>query len=454
MEKLPVCIIMVMLLFCFTGWAVADEPQPSADAIAEMKEQIMQQQKMIEQQNKMLTQMMARIEQLESQQKQSDAKMEEKISTAVDQKKMGTLPDSFKWVQNVKISGDLRYRHESIDAEGSNHRWVNGRTRHRIRARLMLKAMINGDWDLVFRLASGTSDPVSTNQTLDEGFSSKDIRIDLAYFDWHPAAIKGLNVFGGKMKFPLYKVGGNQLIWDSDLTPEGLAANYMIPLGSSGNNSLHVNGGAFWAEESASGADQSLWAAQGYLKHTFDKDSYLLGGASYYCYGNVQRNTTIYDSQDGFGNTTYEIDADDPNTPCCDETELGYVSDYDLLELFTEYGTKINGTPVSVFGNFVKNMAATTNKDTGWLIGGKLNKAKEPGSWELSYDYRELEADAVLGVFSDSDFIGGGTDGKGHRFGFGYQFTKNIQGALTYFLDERDDDNDYRRLQADLIIKF
>jgi hypothetical protein len=426
----------------------------AADELAELKQQLIQQQKMIEQQNKMLTQMMERIEQLESQQKQSDAKMEEKISTAVEEKKMGALPDSIKWVQNVKISGDLRYRHESIDEEGSSNRWKTGRTRHRIRARLMLKAMVNGDWDLVFRLASGAGDPVSTNQTLDEGFSKKDFRLDLAYFDWHPAAFKGLNVFGGKMIFPLYKVGDNQLIWDSDLTPEGLAANYMMPLGSSGNNTLHLNGGAFWAEESASDADQSLWAAQGYLKHAFDKDTYLLGGASYYCYGNVQGNPTIYDMQEGFGNTTYKIESDDPNTPCCDEEELGYVSDYDLLELFTEYGTKINDMPVSVFGNYVRNMAATTDKDTGWLIGCKLNKAKEPGSWELSYDYRELEADAVLGVFSDSDFIGGGTDGKGHRFGFGYQFTKNIQGALTYFLDEKDDGNDYRRLQADLILKF
>jgi hypothetical protein len=440
--------IRLLFLFGLISPAAADE-------LAELKQQLVKQQQMIEQQNQMLIQMMARIEQLEAQQQQTDSRIEAKVSEVADEKKLGALPDSIKWVENIKISGDLRYRHESIDAESSNHRWADGRNRHRIRARLMLKAMINGDWDVVFRLATGTGDPVSTNQTLDEGFSKKEFRLDLAYFDWHPASIVGLNVFGGKMELPLYRVGGNQLIWDSDLTPEGLAANYVMPLGNNGDNTLHLNGGAFWAEESASDADQSLWAAQGYLKHAFDKDSYLLGGASYYCYGNLRHRTTIFDPQDGFGNTTFETESDNPATLCCDETELGYVSDYDLLELFTEYGTKLNGMPVSVFGNYVKNTAAATNKDTGWLIGSKLNKAKDPGSWELSYDYRELEADAVLGIFSDSDFIGGGTGGKGHRFGFAYQFTKNIQGGLTYFLDERSsDDRDYRRLQADLILKF
>lgn len=100
-------------------------------------------------------------------------------------------------------------------------------------------------------------------------------------------------------------------------------------------------------------------------------------------------------------------------------------------------------------------MAASTSEDQGWLIGCKLNKAKKPGSWEFSYDYRDLEKDAVIGIFSDSDFIGGGTNGKGHRFGITYQLAKNLQAALTYFLNERGDNgDDYRRLQADLKFKF
>ena len=90
---------------------------------------------------------------------------------------------------------------------------------------------------------------------------------------------------------------------------------------------------------------------------------------------------------------------------------------------------------------------------------GKLNKARDPGSWEFFYNYRELEADAVVGQLSDSDFIGGGTDGRGHKFGYTYQIRKNTQGSLTYLHNEDDTgsngrDLDYRRFQADLKLKF
>ena len=423
MKKLMVVLLAVMIS-CLATPACADD-------MAELKEQLIKQQQMIEQQNKMLQQMMLRIEQLESQQQQTAAVIGTKVNEAVEAKQVKSLPKNMKWVENVQISGDLRYRHESIDAEttrGGRHEWKNGRTRHRLRARLMVKAMINGDWDVVFRLASGSSDPVSTNQTLGDSFSTKDIRLDLAYFDWHPENIPSLKVLGGKMPMPMYKVGKNELIWDGDLNPEGIAAQYQMPLGDSGRNTLHINGGGFWAAEDSDevDGDYSLWAAQGYLKHEFEDeaDSYLLGGASIYAYGNLQGNTLIADETDGFGNTTFEITPDDPATPCCDEETLGYVGDYDLYEIFGEYGTKINGMPVSVFGSYVKNAVAATSMDTGWLIGFQLNKAKKPGSWQFKYNYRELEADAVLGAFTDSDFIGGGTDGKGHEFGFKYQFTK------------------------------
>jgi len=113
---------------------------------------------------------------------------------------------------------------------------------------------------------------------------------------------------------------------------------------------------------------------------------------------------------------------------------------------------------VSIFENVVQNTVAGTGKDEGWLVGFNLNKAQAPGSWDFRYNYRDLEADAVLGPFSHSDFIGGGTDGLGHEFGLNYQLTKNIQAGLTYFLSKRDrggsSGDSYRRFQDDLRFKF
>ena len=395
----------------------------NADEIGELKQQMQT--------------MQQRIDQLEAGQSAQEQNVGEKTESAQNGK-IEALPDSLKWIENVTINGDLRYRHESIDAK-SDGQWGPGRNRHRIRARLGLEAKVNEEWDLGFRIASGSSDPSSTNQTLDEGFSSKDLWLDLAYFNWHPEAVEGLDVYGGKMKNPFYKAGKNQLIWDGDLNPEGIAGKYVLPLGEC--DALYANGGGFWAEESSSGVDQSLWGVQTYLKHSFENKDYVLAGASYFDYGHTQGQATIFDSGDSYGNSV-------------DPSDL-YLHDYDLVEGFAEYGFKVANLPVAVFGNYVQNVAGGVCEDTGWLIGGKLNKAKDPGSWELSYNYRDLEADAVIGVFSDSDFIGGGTDGKGHQFGLKYQVAKHVQAGLTYFLNERGaNDDDYRRLQADLIFAF
>ncbi len=53
--------------------------------------------------------------------------------------------------------------------------------------------------------------------------------------------------------------------------------------------------------------------------------------------------------------------------------------------------------------------------------------------------------------------IGGGTDGKGHVFGFKYQLAKNVQAGLHYFMNEKNassTSDDFKMFQADLIFKF
>jgi len=103
----------------------------------------------------------------------------------------------------------------------------------------------------------------------------------------------------------------------------------------------------------------------------------------------------------------------------------------------------------------LKNTSVTTSQDSGWLAGATFNKAKEPASWELGYNYRDVQKDSVVGVLTDSDFIGGGTNGKGHIFSGRYQITKGLAAALTYFLTQKgDNEDDYHRLQADLVFKF
>ncbi len=97
------------------------------------------------------------------------------------------------WTDHIRLNGDLRLRYENIDEDGEQER-----NRVRFRARFGLSADVSDDIKIVLQLASGGDDPVSTNQTIDDGFSTKDIGIDLAYVDW--SVNDEFSVYGGKMK--------------------------------------------------------------------------------------------------------------------------------------------------------------------------------------------------------------------------------------------------------------
>jgi len=413
-----------------SSWPAA---RVNANELGDLKEQV--------------SELQNRITELEARQQQKEQSPTEKLDDVAKQKtEQATLPESFKWIEKIKLSGDLRYRHDHQDAQNSSGGWENGVDRDRLRARLMLEAIVNDQWDVVFRIATGSDkSPVSTNQDLEDGFSKKDIWLDLAYFDWHPAAGKGLNVLGGKIRNPFYRVGRNEMIWDTDLNPEGIAGQFSKPLNDA--DRLFVNGGGFWVDESSAGADTSLWGAQTYIKRDLGDSDYLLGGASYWDYGNLQGRgdlkSTWGSPSDFFGNTS---------------SGGLYASDYDIVEAFGEYGFKCAQMPIAVFGSWVRNLVASTSEDTGWLLGAKLNTAADPGSWEFSYDYRKLEADAVVGGFTESEFLDSATDSRGHKFGFAYQWAKNLQSRLAYYhLEDTSGsprDLDYRRLVADLLLKF
>lgn len=339
-----------------------------------------------------------------------------------------------QWTDSIKVKGDIRTRFESIDEEGKDTR-----DRARIRARLGAHAKVNDEVDAAIALASGSDDPVSTNETLDGGFSTKDIRLDLAYIDLHPELLGGGSVILGKMNMPFIAV--NDLQWDGDLNPEGAALNLELPAGDTVK--LLVNGGAFWVEERSSDDETMLYGAQIAADVKTDELK-LTAGASYFLYDNIEGFAPIFDVEDSFGNSVIESE----------DGELTYATGYEIVELFAKVGFDA-GLPVTISGNYVVNQDADDN-DTGYMVGIKLGKLKDPGSFDFGYSYRELEADAVLGVYADSDIGGGGSDIKGSKLSAGYQFAKNLSGNVSYFISQKgvDDGVDYDRIQIDLIAKF
>jgi hypothetical protein len=380
-----------------------------------------------------LRSLLNRVEALEA---ENRALKETVVSSAATAEKLAVTGKSAGWTETVKIKGDFRYRYENIDAERSDTR-----ERNRIRARVAVTAKPADNVEVGIGLASGTDDAVSTNQTLGGGGTTKDINLDLAYFKWQ--AKPGFNVIGGKMKNIFYRPAGHALLWDGDYRPEGFGFTF-----SRGNYFINTAAN-FLESDTIKDNSKTSYGLQTGFKGSVG-DSQLVAGVGYFEIDTEGREVFSGDADDFFGNTFSCVDSD-ALTGCT------YNNSYEELELFAQLSTTIGETPVVLFADLVQNQDAS-NLDIAWAAGLKFGKASAPKTWELGYIYQDIEADAVLGLITDSDFAGGGTDAKGHIFKGAWAINKKWKIGFTYFDNERNMDvgvqEDYKRLMLDTAFKF
>ena len=376
-----------------------------------------------------LLSLVKRVENLEAENRQLRNTVQ---ATSKEARAVASTPknNEKRWTDTIAISGDLRTRYESFNIDGRDDR-----ERSRVRARISLKATPTDNTEVAIGLASGGDDPVSTNQSLGGGSSTKDIRLDMAYFKWH--ARPGLTLTGGKMKTPFFRPGGNGLLWDNDLRPEGLAIRYA-------SNRLFANGGLHFLESDTRRSNSRIaYGFQTGYKGKIELGQ-LIAGVSYFKLGADGRGAWF--DNNFFGNTIACVDA-----------SCVYNNDFEELELFAELKTTITKYPLTLFVDYVQNQDASDH-DTAWALGLKLGKASLPRTWEFGYTYQDVEADSLLGLWSDSDFGGGDTDTKGHIFKGAWAPNKNWKFGFTYFVNERGlhlgEGEDYNRLQIDWAFKF
>ena len=338
----------------------------------------------------------------------------------------GRLAAASAWTNTVEISGDLRYRHEII-----NDDLFTERQRQRIRARVGINAQPAENLQVSFGLTTGGANPISGNQSLDSGFSRKDVTIDFAYFDW--GLTENLNLRGGKMRNPFFRPASQHLIYDSDLNPEGLALRYS-------SNNFFANAARFYVEERKSSDETILIGAQAGFTSDLANGARVTAGASYYAYDEAKGRPPFFFKH---GN---QFDANG-----------NYLNNFNLAELFAQLDFEAGGHPVRIFADFVTNTEANAYSD-GYSYGIFYRDASEPGTWDVGYTYQNLEADAVIGTFTDSDWGGGGTDAKGHSFMASYIMRGGWNLGLRYIVTERGQAaklvRDYNRLMMDISFSY
>jgi polyhydroxyalkanoate synthesis regulator phasin len=362
----------------------------------------------------------------------AEAKEESRKQEAMVKGEIDKVPG---WIKNTKFKGDARLRFEQkVKNDDETSR------RGRVRARWGFETQVNPQLKVGLRIASGSSDQTSTNQSFKDSFSTKALMLDKAYATYSPIAFPGMSITGGKMSNPFYKT---DLVWDGDITPEGVAVCYKAKEG------LFVNTGFFPMNEAKHGKDALylLGAQVGFNGKIADKK--FNAGVAYYFYENLkgQDPDVVSPAADPPGNTL---------------VGGNYAYDYTLLDFnvdFTPFEIPAGNfsMPVKFKANYVVNTASDVQEESGYLLGFDIGKASKKGSWKFGYNYRNVGADCVPAFINDSDMNGGGTDLKGHKVGFAYALNDNSTLGVTYLMGEsleKNTSSDLNTLQVDYIVKF
>lgn len=366
----------------------------------------------------------------------------------------GTLPG---WLDGVKLSGDFRMRYQStMFADGNFPAFpdvnailqAGGVSRTdfpllnttdnfhqlRYRARLGVEAQISDKVKLGFRLASGEDNgPIATNDIIGDNFRKDAIYIDRAYLELKP--IKQATLIAGRMPNPFYST---DLVWDVDVNMEGLAGQLSHDFGDDLLGArLFATGGYFpLQEKETDGIERYLLAGQGGVSIRPVDDLELQFAGAYYDFKNLQGRRNAPDGARindhtapmalARGNSLFDIRTDGL-------TSLpGLASRFELLNFtghvayrgFGDIGVKLTGDYVVNLGFDQSEIAALRVGEPGSVppdnngyqirLDVGHDEIRKFGDWQFAAAYKRVDTDAVVDIFTHSEFGLGGTDVKGY----------------------------------------
>ena len=332
--------------------------------------------------------------------------------------------------QSLIFKGDLRLRLQNDWQSNDN------RLRERFNFRFGAKKELSKQTDINFGLATGDTDSRSTNQTYDNSFETVDIRLDYAYLKHNYS--NSIEFTLGKMKNPVWTP--SDLLWDSDINPNGIHLNYA----TQGYKNLNINTALFIIDENNNSTDKDPVLAVVQPQYTWDlnRQTTIKNALSIYLTKDVKG--AAFGSQSAGTNTGATTGLNDEFYPITLSSQVS---------LANMYGLEL----IQPFGELVLNTNCDSN-NRGGIIGIKLGnkKVNSRSAWQTKVSYRYLESDAWLDILPDSDAYGGATDRKGFEIILDYGLSKYSKLTLDYYAMNKISNTvstDYL-VQLDLNIKF
>jgi hypothetical protein len=341
----------------------------------------------------------------------------------------------------LNMYGDVRIRYQERHQtyqSGSKVGQEKNTQQERYRIRLGLSYDITDDLVFEAQTSSGRGNPTSGNVKFSNGLSIEQFKVDVLDLEYK---FDNSWIRVGKSKHQFYRPMKTQLIWDNDIRPEGVSYGY-----KDGSRFTALIWKVHRDEHKSDPLSDDIYVfATQYIHQIKDEDiTYNVGGGFHY-YDGVKGNTSPYGK--GFLGNAHS-------------NGHTYDNDYSIVELTGEVQFKdVFGKPFKASTVFAYN-AAVSNDNLGADFSIQWGSAKKNNlDWKLGYTYRYVEQEAVFAAHNDSDFIGGGTDGKGHIFTGKIRFNPNLYGAFHYQISETrmsdiENAKDYERLMVDMILKF
>jgi hypothetical protein len=349
------------------------------------------------------------------------------------------------WVSAMKFNGDFRGRYDGAFQNDGNS--VPDRNQFRYRLRFGANVNMTDNFEVGLRLGSGQinnkldssgagilgslgGSPFSNNTTFNSDGSKKLLFVDLAYARWHPAEWVQLEI--GKMSSALWF---SDMVMDPDYNPEGAQEKFAYKLND--QHTIGFSSGQYAIQENFSSngkgnqndvylfVNQLDWSA----KWTPRISSRVgVGMMSFKNQRDISKDLETFLGQNG--------------TPAIGSNSV-FFNPIIARGEFTYAFEKVPGFhgefPVSVGAEYANNPGARKDNQ-GYNAGVTLGSNKLKGNWQLSYNYKRIEASSVWHGLNDDDFgfdVRGGTDVRGHQIIASYHIFDPLLINVRYMLTEQ-----------------
>jgi len=369
------------------------------------------------------------------------------VTASAGQAATAGLPSGLDWIDNntnLTFYGDLRLRFEADwDSQNTAGAERDDRNRGRLRARAGFNYKVTDAWSFGSRIRTGSSrsqqSPHLTFAANDDLRDDLDFVVDRYFVQFKQDAFTG---WAGRNTSPFWHQ--NELFWDEDVTPTGVAGTYDAKLGA---GTLSTIAGGFYLPDGGYDLNGQMLAGQ--LKYSLPVKTSQLTAAAGLHFMNGESGANNLLSRNGDRDYLIGVASAQWSVPLMG---IPFTLGADIFNNFQNY----DAPDVAPFP------ASDDDETFGYVLSASFGQLKKQHDWQLGYYYAHIETFAVNASYAQDDWVrfGNGpqtasSDFEGHEIRAAYALSKNINVmARMYLVEAITTVQDGNRFRLDLNWKF